>query len=322
MGFGATASGSAEARGERGVAEDGGDGVGEGGVVAFGDEQRRFLMGDSFFHAGSAKSDDGEGHGLSFADGHVEGFGNAVGSDDAGRSEERGAMHEIADDGGRLGAEEGDVAGGGAGLSAERIEQRSVADDEQFCGGMTALDEGHGADEMGAAFDFDEAADKENDGVARAGAEGIRREEIEIDAGVEGVELVGGKSAGEGALAEMFGDADEESGAGEELGAAAEKDAAGRCAAERGVGRGDVVSVKGDDEGNVETALDRQSRGSVDDEVSVEERGAAAPESVEEVGSEGGFEEEAATDSGGEGVGSREEQRLFGIDREAGVEQT
>lgn len=230
-------------------------------------------------------------------------------------------MHEIADDGGWLCAEEGDIVGGGAGLSTERIEQGTLAHDEQFGGGMTALDEGHGADEARATFHFDEAANEQDDGVASAGAKRVGREEIEIDAGVEGAELVGGKAASEGAAAEMFGDADEEAGAGEELGAAAEEDAAGSGAAQDGVGRGDVVSVEGDDEGNGETALDGQSGGGIDGEVRMEERGMAALESLEEVRCEASFEKEAAPGSGGEGVGAREEQRLVGIDGEAGVEE-
>lgn len=139
---------------------------------------------------------------------------------------------------------------------------------------------------------------------------------------MESAELFGGKAAGKRAAAEMIRDADEEGGAGEEVGAAAEKDAAGCGAAQDGIGRGDVVSMEGNEEGNAETALDRQSRGGIDGEVRVKEHGVTALEREEEVGSEAGFEEEAAAESGGGRVGAREQQRLFGIDGEAGGEET
>lgn len=322
MGFGAVPSGSAETRGEGGIAEDGADGGSEGAIVARRDEQRGMLVGDGLFDAGSAESDDGEGHGLSFADGHVEGFGDAAGGDDAGRGEEGSATHQVADDAGGLGAEEGDVAGSDAGLGAERIEQGAVAHDEQLCRGIGMLDKGHGADEVRAAFDFDQAADEEKDGVARAGGERVGREEIEIDAGVEGAELACREAANEGALTEMVGDADEEAGSGKEFGTPAKVDASGSGAAEDRVGGRDVVSVEGDDEGNAEAALDGQSRGGVDGEVGVEECGTAALEGAEKIGGEAGLEKEAATEPGCEGVVASEEQRLFGIDGETGADET
>jgi len=164
--LGAAASGCAEARGEIGIGEDGADVFCEIGMVGVGGEQRGFVIDDSFRDAGAVEGGDGQGHSLRFAEDDGQSFGVAVGGDDAGRGENGSAMHEVADDGGRLGSEEGAVAQSGAGLGAEGIEEGSVTNDEELGSGMTLGNDRHGAEQVGAALFLDEAADKKNDGIA------------------------------------------------------------------------------------------------------------------------------------------------------------
>jgi len=294
--LGATASGCAEARGEIGIGEDGADILCEIGIVGGGGEQGGFAIGDGFGDARAVEGGDGQGHGLSFAEDNGQAFGVAAGCDDAGRGENGGAVHEVADDGGRLRSEEGAVAQSRAGLGAERIEQGSVTNDEEFGGGMTLGNDGHGAEQMGAAFFLDEAADEENDGVAGARVAGVGCEEVDVDADGEGAEFGCGKSAGEGVGADVFRDADEEVGAGEELIAAAEEDAAGGGVVQGFVGRGGVVAVESDDEREAEVLVDGERGGGIDGEVGVEELGMAMRELAEELRRGARMKEEAAAE--------------------------
>src|ERR1039458_1036255 len=165
-----------QTRSKGGIAENAGDGLGESAFVALRNEHGRFIGDDSFGDAGSVKSGDGQADGLRFAESNGEALGVAAGRHDAGHGKDAGAIHQIANDAGGLRSEKGAAAQPRPGLRAKRIEQRAITDDEQLCGGMTRLDLRHGADEVSAAFLFDEPADEENDGIEIARAQGIRDE--------------------------------------------------------------------------------------------------------------------------------------------------
>ena len=322
--LGAAASGGGQRGGASGVAEDGGDAVSESGIVSGRGEERRFVVNDGFRDAGAAEGGDGQAQGQGFAEDDGQALGIAIGGDDAGSGEDRGAMHEVAHDGRGLGSEKGAAAQGSAGLSAERLQQGSVANDEESGGGVALLDEGHGADEMRAAFLLDETAGEEDDWVARGGTEGVGREEVKVDADGENAEFGGGKSASEGLSADVFGDAEEEAGAGEESMATAEEDAAGSGFAQSRRGGGDVVAMEGDEEGDAEMFLDGEGGGGVDGEVRVEQRGAAEGEREQEArgetGFEAGFEEGAAADAVAEGICSGKSDVFAGVEVEAGAD--
>ena len=252
MRLGAAASRNGEAFGQALVGEEAGDGLGESAFIAGRGEQGGFAVDHSFRDARALEAGDGQADGLGLAEIDGEAFGVAVGSDDAGDGEEGSAVHEVTDNGGRLRSKEGAVVEGLASLGAERVEERAVADDEQFGGGVASLDEGHGADEMRAAFLLHQAADEEDDGVEVAGAQRVGREEVEVDSDGDGAEFRVGDAAFESLAADVVRYADEEARAGAKFRFAAQVNAAGGVAAKGLIIHRRVVTVEGDDERHIE----------------------------------------------------------------------
>jgi hypothetical protein len=206
----------------------------------------------------------------------------------------------------------------GASLEPERIEQRAIAHDEELRGRVMLLDQGHGADEVRAAFFLDETPDEENDGIAGAGAERVGREEAEVDPNRERAQLRLGNAAFESLTANVVGDADEEAGATAQFGSSAEIDAPGRIAAKGLVGHGCVVAVERGHEGNIELLLDRERSGGVDGEVRVQQDGVTAFESTDEVRGDAGGEEEMAAEFVREGIVAGEKDGFAVVEAEAG----
>jgi hypothetical protein len=235
--FGAASSCGSEAPGEAGVGQDAGDGFGERAFIAGRNEQGGFVFDHGFGDAGAPEADDGQADGLGFAERDGEAFGVAAGGNDAGRDDEAGAIHEFSDYAGGLGSEEGAVAKGVTRQSAQRIEERTVTDDEKPGGGVTFFDFDHGANEVSAPFLFDKAADEQDDGVEIVGAEGVRRKEVEVDSDGKGAEFCFRHTALECLAADVVGDANEEAGAVAELGLTAEVGATGGVAVENLVGQ-------------------------------------------------------------------------------------
>src|ERR1700733_7717208 len=134
--FGAATAGGGKAGGQGSVGEETGDGFGEGVVVGARDEQGSLVFFHGFGDAGSAKTGDGQTDGLGFAESNGEALAVATGGNDAGCGQQAGAVHEVADDAGRLRPEEGAVAKRVARQGAQRIEQWAVADDEERHGGV------------------------------------------------------------------------------------------------------------------------------------------------------------------------------------------
>lgn len=317
--FRVTAAGGGQARGDIGVIEQNREAGGEGALVARGNQEGGAVLNDGFGNAGAAEGNDGETDSLRFAEDHGQALGVAIGSNDAGGSEYRSAMHEVADDGRRLRSEKGAAGEEGFSLFAQGIEERAIANNEERGGGVGPLDDGHGAEKMGAAFLFDEAADEEDDGIGGAGAERVRREEAEVNADAVDTEFGGRKPAVEGLLADVLGDAEEKAGVGEELGAAAQIDAAGGRAAEGGVVGGSVVAVQGDDERYAEMFVDGEGGSGVEGEVSVQQSRMAETQSAQKMRGEAGLEEKEAADFFGESVAAGEGDGVFRVEREAGA---
>jgi hypothetical protein len=186
---------------------------------------------------------------------------------------------------------------------------------------VTSLDLHHGADEVVAAFFFDQAADEQDDGVQGTGAKRVGGEEVQVDPDGEDTEFHFGHATLESLAADVFGDADEETGAGAEFRFATQVDAAWRAPAKGVVGAGGVVAMERDDEGDIELRLQRKGGSGVDGEVRVQERGAAEPEGANELRSDAGSDEEAPAEFVREIVVARENERFAGVERKAGGDE-
>jgi hypothetical protein len=316
--FGAAAAGGGKAGGQGTVGEETGDGLGEGVVVGGRDEQGSLVFYYRFGDARSAEAGDGQTDGLGFAECDGKALAVAAGGNDARRGQQTGAVHEVADDAGGLRPEEGAVAKRVARQGAQRIEQWAVADDEERRGGVAGLDLHHGPDDVVAAFFFDQTSDEEDDGVTGAGVQRVGREEVEVNSDGEGAELAFRYATLEGLAADVFGDANKESGACAEFGFAAQKDAAGCVAAQGLIAAGGVVTVEGDDHRDVELLLQRERGGGIDGEVRVQQDRMLALECANEMRGNTGVEEETAAELVGERIAVGEKRGFAGINEMAG----
>lgn len=94
-----------------GVGEEGLDGLGEGGLIVFFDEEAAVVVGDGFGDAAVVGGDDGAAAGHGFEHGVGNAFAIAVGAGATGVEEEVGALDELAE--GLLLKEAGEVDGVG-----------------------------------------------------------------------------------------------------------------------------------------------------------------------------------------------------------------
>jgi hypothetical protein len=206
-------------------------------------------------------------------------------------------------------------------LEAKRIEEGTIADDQELGGGKLLLDQGHGADKVRTAFFLDETADEKDDGIAGAGAKRVGGKQTEVDSDGEGTQLFFGNAAFEGPAADVIGDADEKAGADAESGLATEIDAAERIAAQGLVGHGGVVAVERDDKGDIELLLEPKCSGGVDGEMRVQQNGMAAFESANEVRGDAGGEEEMAAEFVAKGILAGEKDGFAVVEAEAGASE-
>ena len=117
---------------------------------------------------------------------------------------------------------------------------------------------------------------------------------MQVDADAMHPELVGGKSALKGSLADVLGDADEEARALPELFASSEIGSAHGLEVGEAVSTGDVVAVQRDDHRRLQLLLDGQRSAAIEREVGVDERGTQAFQVAMQTGSEAGGEIDAS----------------------------
>ncbi len=265
---------------------------------------------DRLGDAGMVRPDDRHGLGHRLEDHRRQPFRIASGAGDARYAQRDGTPHPPADFGIRQPAEKLDSLQPPR-LAAQRAGKRAVADQDKP---DAAFEDAHRRDQVGHALFLDEAADKEDIGIAR-GLHSFCR--VELDPLVDDRELFRWKAARQEAVADEFRDADEERRLPLQGGEAARVDPRHEAPAVMGL-LGRVGAVEGHDQRDPERPGDRQGQRTAPAEMRVQHKRAQRPQ----VGlrrQQPEMPEQRAVE-GAERAGAAEAQRVAGQDASARID--